>query len=313
MRIITRKIKKMLHAKSVPDFVFATYFDRMAVKKREHLNHVLASSDNLMDQLSDQEKVHWEGRINDVLSGPDNKDIPRCPYAGELVKGSLVMHNDIRIDPLSYYNYPLLKMLIDNKGVHEPQEEKIFQEVLKSLNKEKQMTMLELGSYWSFYSMWFMKAFPTARCIMAEPNRNNLFYGKRNLALNNQTGEFIYTGIGKALDRKNNITTVDRICEQKNIEFVDILHSDIQGYELDMLKGSEKLLSKGNVGYVFISTHSNDLHRDCFELLRDKYQLDLVATADLDETFSWDGILVMKAPSYQGISKVDIAKKNNRS
>ena len=46
-------------------------------------------------------------------------------------------------------------MLLENKGVHEPQEEKAFLEVLNYV--EKGSTMIELGSYWGFYSLWFNK------------------------------------------------------------------------------------------------------------------------------------------------------------
>ncbi len=310
MSSIGKTIKNFLYSKSAPAFLFSIYFNRLAGKQRQLLSEKLRSGKGLMDHLSEQEKEYWKKRIDDVLQGPDNTDIPRVAAAGMLSHDQLVMHNGIVIDPLSYYNFPLLKMLIDNKGVHEPQEEKIFQEVLKSIDPQGKKTMLELGAYWSFYSMWFQKVFSNTNCYLVEPDRRNLFYGKHNLRLNQAKGTFVHAGIGKEVDRKNNIITVDAICQQHQIEFLDILHSDIQGYELDMLHGSEQTLSAKKVGYVFISTHSNELHYDCHELMRDKYGFTTVASADLDETYSWDGILVMKAPSYKGIEKVPISRKS---
>jgi len=115
--------------------------------------------------------------------------------------------------------------------------------------------------------------------------------------------------MGKETSFKNNILTVDNICKKNKISFLDILHSDIQGYEFEMLQGSEKILSEGRVGYVFISTHSNELHEQCYNYLKNKYGFELIASADLNETYSWDGVLVMKNPTYEGISQVKISKK----
>ena len=309
MASISRKIKEALYSKSTPDFLFDLYFNWKNAKDKKRLFSALESNADLLDHVSEVERTHWRPRIKDVLESQDNQDIPRDELAGQLLKGYLYMHNGIKIDPLSYYNYPMLKMLMDNKGVHEPQEEKIFQKVLDSLPMKGQKTMLELGAYWSFYSIWFKKKFSTSSCFMVEPNRRNLMYGKENLKLNNVKGTFIHAGISKEVDQAANITTVDEICKEQKIEFLDILHSDIQGYELEMLHGSQQMFAENRVGYVFVSTHSNDLHRNCRKLLKDKYNFSTVASADLDETYSWDGVLVMKAPNYPGIEKVNISKK----
>jgi len=44
--------------------------------------------------------------------------------------------------------------------------------------------MLEFGSYWAFYSMWFYREVPTARCFCIEPATHNIQMGKDNFALN---------------------------------------------------------------------------------------------------------------------------------
>jgi len=309
MPSISRKIKTALYSKSTPDFLFSLYFSWKNAKDKKRLFSALSSGNDLLNFVSEAEKIHWTPRIEDVLKSQDNQDIPRAKLAGKIIEDRLCMHNGIEIDPLSYYNYPMLKMLMDNQGVHEPQEEKVFQKVLDSLPNEGQKTMLELGAYWSFYSLWFKNKFSNSDCFMVEPNRRNLTYGKQNFKLNNFKGHFIHAGISKEVNRKDNITTVDEICKKQKIKFLDILHADIQGYELDMLHGSQKMFSENRIGYVFISTHSNDLHRNCRALLEKKYQFKTVASADLDETYSWDGVLVMKSPNYQGINKVNISKK----
>lgn len=309
MASLSRIIKKMLYSPASPDFLFAWYFQRLSAKNRNQLANKLAGGKDLMNHLNAEQQDYWQKRIDDVLAGPDNVNIPRHAAAGKLTKEQFVMHNGLLIDPLSYYNFPLLKMLVENKGVHEPQEEKIFREVLTSMEPAGRPCMLELGAYWSFYSMWFMQRFKNAQCFMVEPDRRNLFYGKENLKLNKMQGKFIHAGIGKSVDRAANITTVDKICAEQQIKFIDILHSDIQGFELEMLNGAEQTLSENKVGYVFVSTHSNELHYDCQKVLLEKYNFEEVASADLDDTYSWDGILVMKAPHYKGMAKVEIARK----
>jgi hypothetical protein len=77
-----------------------------------------------------QINFHWEQRIADAVECPDNDRIPRCANAGELCCSCITMHNGIKIRALGYYGAGILNLLIKNKGVHEPQEEVAFQEVL---------------------------------------------------------------------------------------------------------------------------------------------------------------------------------------
>lgn len=58
--------------------------------------------------------------------------------------------------------------------------------------------------------------------------------------------------------------------EKHNINFINILHSDIQGAEYEMLLGAEKTFKDKKIGYIFISTHSNDVHNKCLEFLKNK-------------------------------------------
>ena len=49
------------------------------------------------------------------------------------------------------------------KGHHEPQEEFAFFQVLEQLRRNPSPwgnpRMIELGSFWAYYSMWFLKEF----------------------------------------------------------------------------------------------------------------------------------------------------------
>src|SRR5258707_487821 len=95
----------------------------------------------------------WTTRIREGVAAPDNQFIPRCPEAGQLADAQLIMHNGLRVGALSYAGEGNRDLIVANRGVHEPQEERVFQEALKFMPKGA--TMLELGSFWAFYSMWF--------------------------------------------------------------------------------------------------------------------------------------------------------------
>jgi len=253
----------------------------------------------------------WLRRIDDVLQGEDRNFISPHPNAGKIVDGFLVMHNGIRIKPLSYYGFPMLRMFKLCKGVHEPQEERVFQEVLKVMPPGA--TMLELGSYWAFYSMWFQKTVPDARCFMVEPEEAGLKSGKENFEINGLQGDFTRAFIGNEY-RENSppILTVDWILSNKNIPFLDLLHSDIQGYELQMLEGASDSFLQGKVGYVFISTHSNQVHGACENKLRD-YDHVILHSINLDNSYSEDGLIVAARPDSPSIPVFQLSRKSQRS
>ena len=83
--------------------------------------------------------------------------------------------------------------------------------------------------------------------------------------------------------------------KKNNLDHVDILHSDIQGYELDMLTDmvyKSKLLKENKIKYLFISTHNDNLHYKCINLLKaNDYRI--IASTDFNtETFCYDGLIV---------------------
>lgn len=253
----------------------------------------------------------WLRRISDVLQCEDRKFIVSLPLAGKIEGGLLIMHNGIRIKPLSYYGFPMLRMFKLSKGVHEPQEERVFQEVLKVMPPGA--TMLELGSYWAFYSMWFQKTVPDARCCMVEPEEAGLKSGKENFEINGLQGDFTRAFIGNEYKESSPpILSVDWILSQKNIPFLDLLHSDIQGYELQMLEGASNSFLQGKVGYVFISTHSNQVHDACENKLKD-YGHVILHSINLDDSYSEDGLIVAARPDSPRIPVFQLSRRSQNS
>lgn len=247
-------------------------------------------------------------RINEVLACPDNLYIQRVANAGLVVRGKQIMHNGLKINLGSYYGPEVAQQLFKNKGVHEPQEEYVFQEVLKDIPAGA--TMIELGAFWAFYSMWFNSIVKNANNFMVEPDPFNLESGKRNFVLNGIKGDFTQAYVGKKNEITNGERTIgiDDFAAEKGISFIDILHCDIQGFEYEMLLGAEKMIQKDKIGYFFISTHSNEVHYQCLNHLKEK-QYEIVAASDLDQTYAEDGLIVAKSRSYRGINEVTISLK----
>lgn len=249
----------------------------------------------------------WEKRINDVLNCSDNNHIPRVPNAGQIKAGKQIMHNGITIRLGSYYGPEYARMLLLNKGVHEPQEERVFSMTLKQMPENA--VMIEMGAFWSFYSLWFHKEVKGATNFMIEPDAFNMGQGKRNFALNKFDGKFFQAFIGREPAGGDiPVISVDQFMQDHSIPFVHMLHSDIQGFEFDMLHGAERAFSQQKIGYVFVSTHSNEVHNKCLQFLKEK-QFIILANANLDQTFSEDGLIAARAPYFPGIDPVPIALK----
>lgn len=274
------------------------------VTARRARRHLL-SSDDAAQAVG---KVHpkWRPRIDAVVASADNDRIPRVADAGEVRDHYVVMHNGVKVCANGYYGSGMLNLLVENRGVHEPQEERVFEEVIANLPDD--CTMLELGAFWGFYSLSLLNKRPAARCYLVEPRPFNLVSGQLNFELNGRQGLFTEARVGERNSRFPTTIAVDPFCREHGIERLDILHADIQGAELKMLRGAREMLSAQRVDYVFVSTHSNDLHSDCRSEL-ESLGYSVLASADLNETFSHDGLLVACRPGLEQAEPIDISKR----
>jgi FkbM family methyltransferase len=251
----------------------------------------------------------WRERIDDVKNAHDNAYIARGPNAGVLKDGWITMHNGIEVSALGYYGAGVLNMLIENRGVHEPEEERAFGEVLK--NVDKNSTMLELGAYWGFYSLWFKKSISGSRCFLIEPDLANLKSGQANFARNAEEAVFDHAYIGSSSTVTADgvkVVSVDSFCDERAIDTLAILHADIQGSEVEMLRGASRMLREQRIDFIFISTHSNELHADCTKLL-ESYHYQILADANLNETYSYDGVIVAKSAQRIEPERLTINRK----
>lgn len=267
------------------------------------LNIVALPNQNLSDISIKAQANDFIGRFREIMSDPSNKYIPRCENAGKLENGYIIMHNGLKVFPTYYGNFS--NILRFNKGVHEPQEERMFMEVLKHIKSGG--TMIELGSYWSFYSMWFQQQVSDGKNYMIEPDENNIRCGMDNFKLNNMTGNFYRGMIGEGG------LNLSDFMKNNNIDYIDLLHLDIQGAELHFLKSTESIFGEKKVAYIFISTHSQSLHLDCLNFLQEHDYL-ILASADFDnQTFCYDGVIVARDRQIEGLNpiKLDVRRSDS--
>jgi hypothetical protein len=244
----------------------------------------------------------WTARIADVLACPDLADIPRVPGAGGVRGGLQSMHNGLRVIAGGYYGYPMTRLMRLSGGVHEPQEEKAFGLVLNHVPRGG--VMIELGAYWAFYSLWFNASVPDARNYVVEPLANNLAVGRANFAINGRTATFLQESAGLPPS-----TTLDGLLAREKIDFVHLLHADVQGYEHDVLAGGARAFAEDRIGYAFISTHSADLHRRCIDHLVAN-RMKILADATPAQSYSFDGLIVARGPSIAAPDELPISRKS---
>ncbi len=252
-------------------------------------------------------------RVNLTTSCRDSDYIPKASNAGSVIITETgdrvqVMHNGCIVLADAYYSSFQTEIIKDLRGHHEPQEEKVFYEVLKYIKPGA--VMLELGAYWSYYSLWFQHSIDRSINYMIEPTQVNLEVGMKNFDLNNKKGTFIQSFIGKQCDNATHpkTTTVDEIMQLHNIDYLDVLHSDIQGHEYDMLLGAEHALMNKKVQFVFVSTHGLMVHYQCVKLLK-KYGFCILANHTPPESYSVDG-LIAATSNLEYCNKISISKNN---
>jgi len=270
-------------------------------------------------------------RILMTVSCNDSNYIYKVDHAGEIFTDQdynyQLMHNGLKVIEGAYHGRGITEIIRLLRGHHEPQEEKAFYEIMKHIREGS--TMIELGSHWSYYSMWFQKEVLNAINYMIEPDPNNIEVGKENFRINNKRGFFFCASVGSEssppkpfeCESDNQIRmipqiSVDDFLETNYIDNVEMLFADIQGYELQMLEGAIKSILNRKIRFLFLSTHhhliSNDpiIHHKCLDFLK-KYGAHIIVSHTVSESFSGDGLIV--ASLYENdkiISEILISKNN---
>jgi FkbM family methyltransferase len=252
-----------------------------------------------------------KARIRIALSCRDCDAVPKVEGAGEVFEGPAgryqLMHNGVRIAEHCYGGPWTTELIRRLRGHHEPQEELVFHEVMKRVAPRS--TMVELGCFWSYYSLWFNDGVPEARLLLLEPVLEHLEAGRRNFDLNNATGTFVQALVGARSDATTRMLGVDKVVRriptlsvddlvrEHDVDAVELLLIDVQGAELDALKGASNLIARNGLRFVFVSTHhhlmSHDplMHQKCVRFLEQR-GAHIIASHNVIESFSGDGLVV---------------------
>ena len=287
-------------------------------------NHLMLSSDEIK-------------RIEMTVSCADSSEIPKVWNAGEFGSDEYgpfqVMHNGIKITKDCYQGPWMSKVIQLLRGHHEPQEELAFHEVLNSLKNYpsnfQQRCILELGSFWGYYSMWFAKEFTESKIVCLEPDINHLEVGKQNFLRNGVSGHFINAKIAKESKRRSRFIcpsdgnervveslSFSGVLKKANLTEVDIVHVDVQGAEIDLLLDLANVLLTTKIRFIFVSTHdlvitgSPTTHQDSLRILENN-GAHIICEHSVPESFSGDGFIL--ASFFGGDKNLAVSISYNRS
>ena len=169
-------------------------------------------------------------------------------------------------------------------------EYRLFNTSLDFLDQQgiKQPTMLEVGCFWALWSLVFRKRFPDGRNVLVELGRRQLEVGRENFRLNDFDYESYWGGffLDKSGTYKNRQYDIEfpkvegeyycddlsgemvgpelnfmDIYRQSSLDTIDLLHMDIQGSELPLIRDINLLLDK-KIRSLVIATHSAEIHQE---------------------------------------------------
>ena len=252
-------------------------------------------------------------RVRMTVGCRDTDPIPKVDNAGEIVSvedGTAVqiMHNGVEVVAGGYHGEWMSEIIRRLAGHHEPQEEWAYHQLVQQARPGG--VMIELGCFWAYYALWYKKMVPNSTVYLIEPDASSLALARRNFALNDFSGSFHQYSVGRSpLDARLFIcesdgmahdvaeTSVDAFLQAESIPEVELLLADIQGAELEMLRGAETSIRAGKIRFVVVSTHHHSIsgdpaiHANCLAFIRDHGGHVLVEHA-VSESFSGDGLIV---------------------
>jgi hypothetical protein len=106
--------------------------------------------------------------------------------------------------------------------------------------------------------------------------------------------------------------SIDDLLARHGVPFAHVIHADVQGAELDLLRGAAGTLAAGRVGYFFLATHGDGLHAACREFLAARGFV-VVADHTRAESFTTDGLIVARAPGFPGPDRVPVSRNTRRA
>jgi FkbM family methyltransferase len=244
---------------------------------------------------------------------------------------------DINLLFLAYNQLGILKY--DNNYISG--EQHVIKHVLKQELHQQNLIFFDVGANRGDYSKELRSEFPQAEIFAFEPNP----YAFETLAstLKSSSDHCYCLGLGseagcqtiytyrdeidsqhasmykdifldfhhakELVDMEIQLTTIDEFCQKNSIRQIDFLKIDVEGYELDVLKGAKRMLEQHRIRIIqfeFNVTHvfSRVFLKDFYALLKDfeMYRLDTERLIHLpyhdpmNEIFQFQNFLAIHKP-----------------
>lgn len=265
-------------------------------------------------ELTKPAEISIEERVELATLCRDCDALPKVANAGAVITEHdgarvQVMHNGLRVLADGYCGPWTTELIRRCQGHHEPQEELVFHAILERVPGNA--TMIELGAWWSYYTLWFLQNRPGRRALALEPDPDHRALGEANATRNGLSPRFIDGFIGSTplpaarfLRASGMAITIPRrsvpeLMTIAGFDTLDILHCDAQGAEYDVLTSCADLFRAGRIRTIVISTHHHSIsgdpltHQRCLAAV-EEYGGMVFAEHDVQESYSGDGLIAAR-------------------
>ncbi len=294
----------------------------------DYVRRVLAAAQETRPRPLPPKPDDFEERIRLARIGARRMgQIPEAPHprapAGEAFErgGERVqrMHDGVLVPAGGYYGAWMTRLIETCAGRHEPQEEHVFDAVMRTVPARARM--IELGAFWAYYSAAFLSARgDEAEALLVEPDPLNLGVGLETMRLN---GLRAHARLGmvagprplpptrfgfdhEASPRPFSVADWMRL---SGWDQLDVLHADVQGAETRLLADVASLLRARKITNVMISTHTPELHMTCLSRLSELGYF-ILCDYDLSESYSFDGFVCARSPDASPLPYMDVARRS---
>jgi FkbM family methyltransferase len=275
-------------------------------------------------------------RMATTVSCPDADAIPKVEHAGECHdhdgRRVQIMHNGLLVEEGGYYGGWMTEIIRALRGHHEPQEELVFHRILERLAAEDAPVMIEFGSFWMYYGLWFCHALPAGRVVGLEPDPAWIEVGRRNAALNGYDDRvrFVHAAIGdrpgepmgfeaESDGRVHDIPQHDlgSLMSATGLRRVDLVLADVQGAETILIDRARGDFETGRVRFLIVSTHHHSIsgdpltHQQALQRLTDA-GAHVIAEHTVGESFSGDGLIAVSFDERDKDFRVPVSRARYR-
>ncbi len=200
-------------------------------------------------------------------------------------------------------------------GSYEFEKQQLFVKVLESL--EANSTIFDVGANVGFYSMLSATVLPSSNVYAFEPLPRNIDFLRRHIALNKfENIKLIPSAVGSVkgtalFDDSTNpsmgalspdgktqveVVCVDDLLSSGFIRVPDLIKMDIEGGEIEALKGMQNMLKNQPPKAIFLSTHGSEIHDTCCKILTSSGFV-LISINDNDELIAVHPQFLKKLPA----------------